>query len=325
MRNSGFIARAALCLAGLLLCGFAQAQAYPNRQIRLIVPYPPGGGTDFFARTVGAKMGELLGQQIVIENRPGASGIIGAEALVKSPNDGYTMILGDTATYALNVSLFKKIPYDPLKDFSFVSLTANFALLLMVHPSVQANNVKELVDLAKSKGGQMDYASPGLGTPHHMAMEVFKQRSGVNFVHVPYKGGAPARQDLIAGRVPVMVLDLVTAVTQVKAGKVRALATTTPKRLAPLPDLPTIDESGFPGFNAPAWQGFSLPAGASRDVVMRLNSAFHKAITDQELSQKLVNLGAQFIPSTPEEMGAFVKSEIEKWGAAVRAGNISLD
>ena len=229
----------------------AQAQVYPAKQLRLVVPYPAGGGTDFFARTVGAQLAVQLGQPVVVENRPGAATIIGAEAVAKSAPDGYTLLLGDTATFAVNPSLYKKLPYDPSKDLSPVTMTGRFALLLVVNPAkLKADSVKELVEMAKQASGRIDYASPGPGSPHHLAMEMFKQRTGTQFTHVPYKGAAPAIQDLLSGQVPLMFLDLAAGAPQIKAGKLKALAVASDKRIAALPDLVTVGEAGIDGFRS---------------------------------------------------------------------------
>ncbi len=249
------MSRLATALLALVISFGAFAQSYPSKPVRLIVPSPPGGGTDFFARLVGTKMAEGLGQQVVVENRPGAATIIGAEAAAKSPADGYTLLLGDTATLAVNPSLYRKLPYDPQKDFAPISLTGRFALLLVVNPSsLNVKSIRELVAEAKKSPGKLDFASPGPGSPHHLAMELFMQQTGTKMNHVPYKGAGPAVQDLLGGQVPVMFLDLAAGRPHVLAGKLKALGVASPKRIAPLPDVPTVAESGAPGFEAWAWQ-----------------------------------------------------------------------
>ena len=320
---SGAAAAVTLSFAG---SAFAQPAAYPNRPIRLIVPYPPGGGTDFFARTLGAKMSELLGQPVVIENKPGAATAIGAEAVAKSAADGYTLLLGDTATYAVNPSLYRKLPYDPQRDLAPISLTGRFALLLVANPSaLAAASLKDLIDAAKRAPGKIDYASPGPGSPHHLAMELFMQRAGVRLTHVPYKGAGPAVQDLLGGRVPVMFLDLATGGPHIKAGKLKALAVASPQRIAPMPDVPTIGESGFPGFVAWAWQGLSAPAATPREIVARLNAEFAKAINDPAVRPRIVEAGIEPLQSTPEEFAAYARSERVKWAAVIKEGHISVE
>lgn len=315
-----------MALAGAAFAGNGFAQSYPTKPIRLVVPYPPGGGTDFFARTVAAKMSEDLGQQIIVENKPGASTMIGAESVAKSSApDGYSVLLGDNATYAVNPSLYKKMPYDPLKDLAPVTLTARFALLLVVHPSVPVNTVQEFVALAKSQPGQLNFGSPGPGSPHHLAMELFEQRAGIDLTHVPYKGGAPATQDLLGGRIPTMFLDLATAAPHIKAGKLRALAVANATRLASMPDLPTVAELGYAGYEATAWQGFTVPAGTPAPIIARLNAAYAKAAADQSVRQRLNEAGAELIPSSPEALAAFMRSETAKWAKTIKDGNITVE
>jgi len=302
------------------------AQVYPAKQLRLVVPYPAGGGTDFFARLIGAQLSLQLGQQVVIENRPGAATIIGAEAVVKSAPDGYTLLLGDTATFAVNPILYKKLPYDPQKDLAPVSLTGRFALLLVVNPAkISATTVKDLIEEAKKSPGKLDYASPGPGSPHHLAMEMFKQRAGTQFVHVPYKGAAPAIQDLLSGQIPLMFLDLAAGAPQIKAGKLKSLAVASDKRIAALPELPTVSESGVAGFEAWAWQALAVPAGTPKDIIARLNSEYRKAIATPELRQKLIEAGIDPLQSSPEEVSAYVKSETAKWAKVISDGKISLE
>jgi len=321
-------AAAALAVAALMalpVSAQTQMQPFPNRAIRLVVPYPPGGGTDFFARAVSAKMAEDLGQQVVVENRPGASTIIGAEAVAKSAPDGYTVLLGDTATYAANPSLFKSLPYDPVRDLAPVTLTARFALILVAHAGVPYSTVREFIAAAKAAPGTIDYASPGPGSPHHLAMELFRQAAGVTLTHVPYKGGGPAAQDLIAGRIPVMFLDLTTMAPQLKAGKIKALAVSTEQRIAALPEIPAVAESGVPGYDASAWQGLSVAAGTPPAIIGRLNTAFARAAADGPTRQRLADLGTEFIAGTPEQMAAYIRSETAKWSKTIRTANITLD
>ena len=302
------------------------AQTYPSKPVRLIVPYAAGGGTDFFARTVGAKLGEQLGQPIVVDNKPGGATIIGAEAAARSAPDGYTALVADSTTLAVNPTLYKKLPYDPLKDFSPVTLTARFAMLLAVNPETsKATTVKELIEEAKKANGQMSYASVGPGTTHHLTMELFQQRAGIKLNHVPYKGAAPAIQDVVAGHVPVMFVDVAAGTPMIKAGKLRVLAVASPKRIAAMPNVPTFAEQGIPDFEAWAWQGLAVPAGTPKDVVTRLNVEYAKAVADPTIRQKLVDAGVEPVTSTPEEMNAYIKSETDKWAQVIRKGDIKVE
>jgi tripartite-type tricarboxylate transporter receptor subunit TctC len=318
--------RFVLSALALLLSVAAQAQVYPAKPIRLVVPYPAGGGTDFFARTVGAQLSTQLGQPVVVENRPGAATIIGAEAVAKSAPDGYTLLLGDTATFAVNPSLYRKLPYDPSKDLTAVTMTGRFALLLVVNPSkLKVNSVKELVETAKQASGKIDYASPGPGSPHHLAMEMFKQRTGTQFTHVPYKGAAPAIQDLLAGQVPLMFLDLAAGAPQIKAGKLKALAVASDKRIAALPDLVTVGEAGVEGFEAWAWQALAVPEDTPRDIVAKLNAEYRKAIAVPELRQKLIDAGIDPLQSSPQDASAYIRSETLKWAKVISEGKITVE
>ena len=320
-------------LEGLLAAAFvlavsatAYAQTYPAKPIRLVVPYPAGGATDFFARLVFPKMGEALGQQVFVENRPGAGTAIGASEVARSAPDGYTLLLGDAGTYAFNPTLYKKLSYNPVKDFAPVSLTGRFALILTVNPaSMKAASLKEFIENVKSQPGKIDYGAPGPGSPIHLAMELFKQRAGLTMTPIPYKGGADAMNDLIGGRIATMFLDIASGLPQIRGGKVRALAVASEKRVAALPDLPTIGESGYPGFEAWAWQGFVAPAGTPRDVVMKLNGEFAKVMGDPAIKQRLSESGFEPQTSSPEQFAAYMKSEIAKWEKVIRESNISLD
>jgi tripartite-type tricarboxylate transporter receptor subunit TctC len=303
----------------------AAAQNYPTKTIRVIVPYPAGGATDFFARLVFPKMGEALGQAVVVENRPGAGTAIGASEVARSAPDGYTLLLGDAGTYAFNPTLYKKLSYDPVKDFAPVSLTGRFALILAVNPAMPAKSVKEFVAAAKSQPGKIDYGAPGPGSPIHLAMEFFKQRAGLTMTPIPYKGGADAMNDLLGGRISAMFPDIASGLPQIKGGKLRPLAVASAKRVAALPDLPTIAESGYPGFEAWAWQGFVAPAGTPKPVVAKLNGAFAKVMNDPAIKQRLSESGFEPQTSTPEEFARYMKSEIAKWAKVIRESHISLD
>ncbi|HSU78113.1 MAG TPA: tripartite tricarboxylate transporter substrate binding protein [Burkholderiales bacterium] len=314
-------------LAAVLLLGTeAGAQSYPAKPIRLIVPYPAGGATDFFARLVFPKVGDALGQPVVVENRPGAGTAIGASEVARSAADGYTLLLGDAGTYAFNPTLYKKLSYDPAKDFAPISLTGRFALILAVNPSVlNVSSVDAFVQAAKQAPGKLDYGAPGPGSPIHLAMELFKQRAGISMTPIPYKGGADALSDLIGGRIGALFPDIATGLPQIRAGKIKALAVASEKRVVALPGLPTLGESGYPGFEAWAWQGFVAPAGTPHDVVMKLNGAFAKVMADPAIKQRLSESGFEPQTSTPEEFATYMKSEIAKWAKVIRDSNISLD
>lgn len=312
--------------AVLVLASDALGQSYPAKPIRLIVPYPAGGATDFFARLVFPKVGDALGQPVVVENRPGAGTAIGASEVARSAPDGYTLLLGDAGTYAFNPTLYKKLSYDPAKDFAPVSLTGRFALILAVNTAVlNVSSVDQFVQAAKQAPGKIDYGAPGPGSPIHLAMELFKQRAGISMTPIPYKGGADALSDLIGGRIGALFPDIATGLPQIRAGKIKALAVASEKRVAALPGLPTVGESGYPGFEAWAWQGFVAPAGTPREVVMKLNGAFARVMADPAISQRLSESGFEPQASTPEEFATYMKSEIAKWAKVIHDSNISLD
>ena len=305
--------------------GVIRAETFPTKPIRLIVPYPPGGGSDAFARVIAPKLSESLGQPFLVDNKPGAATIIGAELVAKAPADGYTLLLGDNSTYAVNPSLYKKLPYSPSNDFSPISLTAKFSLLLVVNPSLPVSKLSDFVAYAKSRPKQINFASPGAGSPHHLAMELFADRAGIQLTHVPYKGGAPAAQDLLAGVIPVMVLDYAIAAQHIQAGKLRALAALSDKRLDQMKDLPTIAESGYSGFEAWAWQGIVAPAKTPDEIVQRLNAELVKVAQDKDVLAKMVEIGGEFKASSPGAMSVHMKSETDKWARIIKDANISID
>jgi tripartite-type tricarboxylate transporter receptor subunit TctC len=316
----------ALALAALAAAP-ARAQAiWPTRPVHLIVPYPPGGGTDYFARLVGGAMEKLLGQPIIVENRPGAATIIGAEVVARAAPDGYTVLLGDNATYAANKSLYQKLPYDPQKDFAPVTLTGRFAIVLLVNTrKLNVNSVAELIDAAKRSPGAIDYATPGVGTAFHLATELFASSAGIRLNHVPYRGNSPAMQDLAAGQIGMMFVDFATARSQFATPGIKALAIASPSEFSGLPGVPTVAASGFPGFEAWAWQGFVVPAGTGADVIAKLRTTYVAAITQPEVVSKLNAAGIDVLQSTPAEFADYMRSEIEKWGKVIRDGNIRAD
>jgi tripartite-type tricarboxylate transporter receptor subunit TctC len=303
----------------------AFAQNFPSRPVRLIVPYPPGGGTDFFARVVSTAMGQSLGQTIVVENRPGAGTVLGAEAVARSTPDGYTFLLGDTSTYASNRSLYQKLPYDAQKDFAPITLTGRFAIVLLVNTDkLSVRSVKELIAMAKKTPGTIDYASAGVGSPFHLAGELFAQASGVKINHVPYKGAAPAVQDLVSGHIGMMFVDYATARGQLGLKQIKAVAVASPGEFSGLPGVPPV-AADVSGFEAWAWQGFAAPAATPKEIVATLNAAYLKAASDADIRQKLVGAGIEQLQSTPEQMADYIRSESTKWEKVIRTANIKLD
>lgn len=295
---------------------------YPMRPIRLIVPSAAGGGTDFTARTIGQKLTESIGQTVIVDNRSGAAGNIGVEIAAKSNPDGYTLVMPITS-FPINPHLYAKLPFDTVKDFAPIVLASSAPLLLVVNPSVQAKSVNELIALAKAKPGQLNYANSGNGTTAHLAGELLKKMAGVDLVSVPYKGGGPAVLDLIAGRVQVYFSTIPAALSQVQAGKLRAIAVTTTKRVATIPDIPTVSETGLPGFDVVGWFGIFAPAGTPRPVIARLNKEINDALRQPDTQQRFATQGLIPGGGTPEELGAFLKAEIAKWGALIKEARIA--
>jgi tripartite-type tricarboxylate transporter receptor subunit TctC len=319
----GLIACAA---AAVLSAGSALAQSdYPNRSIRLVLGFPPGGISDVLARAIGAKLSANLGHQVVIDNRPGAGTTIASDIVAKSAPDGYTLFMQDMTTHAINASLYKKLPYDTVKDFTPISLVASSALMLVVHPSLPAKSVKELIALAKSRPGQIVYASSGNGTILHLAGETFKSMAGIDMIHVPYKGSAQAVQALLAGEVALTFSTMPPALPQVKAGKLRALGVTTLKRNAAAPEVPTISEAGLKGFDVVLYSGVLGPAGMPAAVVNKLNGELAKAVNAPEVKTTYASLGVDALTDTPTEFAAHIAAEIAKLGKAVRAAGAHVD
>jgi tripartite-type tricarboxylate transporter receptor subunit TctC len=309
---------------GLVTAG-ANAQTYPSKSIRMVVPFPPGGTTDILARTIGQKMAEDWGQPVVIDNRPGAGGNIGSDLVAKAPPDGYTLLMGTISTHAINPSLYKKLPFDPARDFAPISRVGTLPNILIVHPSVPVKSVKELIELAKSKPGDLNFASSGVGTSLHLSGELFNSMAGVKLVHIPYKGSSPALADLLGGQVKIMFDNLPSALPHVKAGKLKPLAVTSTKRVAVLPELPTVSESGLPGFEVTSWFAVYAPAKTPKDIVTKLNGEIVKILRSADVKDKLAQLGVDAAPTTPEELATFAKAETEKWGKVVKATGASAD
>ncbi len=288
------------------------AQAWPSRPIRLIVPFPPGGAVDYYARIVQGPVGELLGQPLVVESRPGASGMIGADLVAKAPPEGYTLLLGNIASLAINAGIYERMTYDPAKDFTPVVHVDDVNYVLVVNAALPVRTTAELIAYAKARPGTLSYGSAGSGSLPHLAMELFKQRTGTDFVHVPYKGGGPMVTDIIGGQTQLTIADQANLMPHVASGKLRALAVSSPARSTVYPDLPTLGET-LPGFEATAWQAVVGPAGMPPDVVRRLNAAFNQAMADPAVRKRMVEGGLDPVGGTPEELGAFIRSEKAKW------------
>lgn len=300
------------------------AQNYPAKSIRFIVPFPPGGGNDTIARLVGQKLTAATGQQVLVDNRPGAGGAIGAEAAAKSPADGYTLFLAGVATHGINPNLRKKLPYDPLRDFDAVSQIAAAPLLVVVHPSLPIRSVKELVALAKARPGQINYASNGAGGSSHLAVELFSMMSGAKMTHIPYKGLSPALTELLSGEVQVMFSSAVAMLPQVKAGKLRAVAMTGARRSPAIPDIPTVAEAGVPGYETGSWYGIVVPAGTPKAAIDRLSREIIAIVRSPEITNRLNSEAVIPVGSTPAEFTTHIKNELARWAKAIKQAGIAL-
>jgi tripartite-type tricarboxylate transporter receptor subunit TctC len=309
---------AAALFIAVAFSGGAAAQAWPEKPVRFVVGFTPGGPSDILARALGQKLAELWAQQVVIENRPGAGGNIGAELVAKSAPDGTTWLLGNNSILATNQSLYAKLGYDPVKDFAPVALVAVQPNILVVNPSVPASSVKELIALAKAKPGALNYASSGSGAAAHLAGELFKAMTGVDMIHVPYKGAQPALTDVMAGQAQLMFATSASVIPYIKAGRLRALAVTTSQRSASAPELPTVSEAGVPGFEAITWHGVVVPAATPRPLVERLNADIVKVLRMRDLRERLESLGAELAPGTPQDFADYIAREIPKWAKVVK-------
>ncbi len=297
---------------------------YPSKPIRFVVPFGAGGTTDVLARAIGQRLTEAWGQPVVVENRPGAGGNIGTESVAKSAADGYTMLLISVG-FASNPALYSKLPFDPIKDFAPVTLVATSQNVLIVHPSVPARSARELIQLAKSRPGQLNFGSSGTGTSQHLAGELFKSMAGVQMQHVPYRGSAPALTALIGGEVSLMFNNLLTALPHVKAGRLRALAVTSARRSPAAPDIPTMAASGLPGYDVSTWYGLLVPTGTAKEIVAKLNAEVVKFLNLPELNERLGSQGAEAIPSTPDQFAAHIRQEMVKWAQVVRQSGARAD
>ena len=302
-----------------------QAQAWPSKPIKYVVPFAPGGTTDILARTVGEKLSIALGQPVVVENKPGAGGGVGADFTAKAAPDGYTIMGGTISTHAINASLYSNLPYDPVKDFAAITLIARVPNLLVINPDIKAKNVAELIALMKANPGKFTFASSGNGTSQHLSGELFKSMAGVDMQHIPYKGSPPALQDVVGGQVSMTFDNITTAWPLAKAGKLRPLAVTTAKRSSIAPEVPTLAESGLPGFEVGSWQGVFAPAGTPPEIVKRLNAEIVKILNMPDVKERLVALGAEPVGDTPEQYSAYVKSEVAKWSDIVKKSGAKVD
>lgn len=307
--------------AGVLTCGTAQAQDYPNRVVRLVVPSPPGGGTDITARILAMHLSQRLGQQFVVENRPGAGNIIGIETVARSTPDGYTLLMAPS-TLVLNGIMNKKVSYDALRDFAPITVAASLSNVLLVNNDVKAKNMAELIALAKKSPGELNYGTPGVGTSPHMSMELLKSLANIDMMHIPYRGTAPAVTDLIAGRITATFANMLTAKPTIDNGQARAIAVSGPKRSETMPDLPTIAESGVPGYEAVQWYGLLAPAGTPEAIIKLLHAESVKILHLPETKAKMATDGAEPVGNTPAEFTALIKSDLEKWTAVAKKAGI---
>ncbi|HKX42345.1 MAG TPA: tripartite tricarboxylate transporter substrate binding protein [Burkholderiaceae bacterium] len=317
--------RLVLALGAAALSGSAFAQAWPAKPIRIVVPFPPGGGTDIIARETSQRVAAATGWTFVIDNKPGAGGNLGMDSVAKSPADGYTLVLGQTSNVAINPTLYSKLPYDPQKDLAPVILLANAPLVMATGVGTPYKTVADVVNAAKAKPGTINFASPGNGTVSHLTSELFQKAAGVKTQHVPYKGAAQAMTDVVSGTVELYMSSVPTLLGQIKQGKLRAIAVTSAKRVDDLPNVPTINESGYKGFDAVTWFGLLAPAGTPKDVVARLNAEFNKALKLPELARRLGDEGADPAGGTPEQFAALIKDEIPRWGKVVKESGAKVD
>jgi len=312
-----------LTLAGIQSAVYAAD--YPSKPIRMIVGFAAGGGTDTTARAIAQKMSAAMGEQVVVDNRPGAAGNVATELVVRGPADGYTILMGTIAALAINPTLYGNLPFDPIKDLAPVSQAVNSSNILVVHPSVQAKSVQELIALAKAKPGTLNYGSSGIGGTGHLAGVLFDELAGTKMTHVPYKGGGPAMIELVGGQVQLVFATPPTAVPQIKSGKIRGLAVTTLKRSSVMPDLPTISESGLKGYDANNWYGVVVPVKTPKPIVTRLNTEIVKALNAPDLKELFFTQGLDPAPSTPEQFGAYIKSELGRWAKVIKASGAKAD
>jgi len=317
--------RALLLVAGIICAAHAIAQVYPSRPVKLVVPFPPGGNLDFLARAIQPKFSEFLGATIVVDNRGGAAGIVGAEYAARQPPDGYTIFLGNIGIMSLYPVVYPKLPYDSLKDFAAVGQIAASSQLMVVHPSVPAKSLRGFIEFAKKHPGKLNIAIAGLGSTAHFAAELLKSRAGIDLLLVPYKGSGPAVTDLLGGQVDLMLDAPSVTMPYVQAGRLRAIAVTRITRLAALPDVQTFEEAGLKGFDANGWQGLLVPSGTPPDIMAKLSAALAKTLAEPDVRRRFTEQGIDPAPSTAEQFGAYIRSEIEKWGRLAKAANLKVD
>jgi tripartite-type tricarboxylate transporter receptor subunit TctC len=323
--RSAWAALALACAAMSAPVHGQTAQGYPNKPVRWVIPFPPGGGTDVISRTLAQKLSELWGQQVIADNRPGGGGTIGLAAGAKLPADGYNIVIGQLANMAIAPALYPKLPYDPVKDFTPVTLALTSPLIFVAHPAVPAKNVKELIALARAKPDAITFGSPGNGTSGHLATEIIKSTGKVKMVHIPYKGAVPAFTGLLGGEIAVYMSSIQPALPMLKAGRVKALGVTSAKRIATLPDIPTISETGLPGYEVTNWYGVLTPAGVPKDVLGKLHGDLVRVMKQPDVQQRFAAEGGDATPNAPEQFAAFIRNEIAKWGKAVRDSGAKVD
>jgi tripartite-type tricarboxylate transporter receptor subunit TctC len=318
------ILRAALMLVSLAYSLSAAAETYPSKPIKVVVPYAAGGNMDHWRPTL-EKVSQAMGQPLVMENRPGAGGNIGSDYVAKSPADGYTLVIGTIGTHAINASVYAKMPYDPVKDFTPIILLATMTNVAVVNPATPVKSIREFIDYAKANPGRLNFGSPGNGSSAHLTGEMFKQVTGVQMQHIPYKGSAPALMDLIAGRIDIMFDNIPLPLTHIKAGKLRGLAVTAAQRSPSLPELPTLAEAGVPGFDVSSWYGIYAPAGLPHELVMKLNNAFNAALQTPEIRERMTSSGWTLVGGTQEQFAAHTQAEVQRWARVVKSANVRVD
>ena len=325
MKSLTSLTSATLLTLALITPQHLQAQPYPSKPVRLIVPYAPGGATDIISRASAIELSKTLGQSVVVDNRPGAGGNVGAEMAAKSAPDGYTMLMSASSLHGITPFLYSKLSYDPNKDLAPVIVFASFANVLVLNPGVKANSLKELIALVKAQPGKLACASSGSGSTIHMSCEMFKQMLGLDITHVPYRGSGPALTDLLGGQVHMMFDNIPSAISHIRSGKLRALATTGPGRSVTLPELPTMIEAGLPGYESTAWFGLAMPVGTPKEIIVRMNAEGQKAAKAPEFVKRMSDLGYEIVGGTPEQMAAMIQDEIKRWGPIVKASGAKVD